>query len=202
METAPENLLLPREVFLSAGVHIGTHVKNKEMEYFIYKVRNDGLYILDVEKMNERIKIAAKYLSRIDPPKVLVVSSKRYGRTPVLKFAELMSAKTVVGRFPSGTLTNPVCETYIEPDVLIVTDPLADTQAVEEASIMGIPVLALCSTDNSTSNVDLVIPLNNKGRRALAVVYWLLCREIKRIRNEIPPEGDLEASIDEFESVM
>lgn len=202
METAPENLLLPREVLLSAGVHIGTHVKNKEMEYFIYKVRNDGLYILDVEKMNERIKVAAKFLSRIDPSKVLVVSSKRYGRTPVLKFCEVMNAKSMVGRFTSGTLTNPGCGTYTEPEVLIVTDSLADTQAVEEASIMGIPVIALSSTDNSTSNVDLVIPLNNKGRRALAVVYWLLCREIKRTKSEITPEGDLEVSIDEFESVM
>ena len=202
METAPENLLLPRDALLSAGVHIGTHVKNKEMEYFIYKVRNDGLYILDVEKMNERVKVAAKFLSRIDPSKLLVVSSKRYGRTPVLKFCELINARSMVGRFPSGTLTNPACGTYTEPEALIVTDPLADTQAVEEASIMGIPVIALCSTDNSTTNVDLVIPLNNKGRRALAVVYWLLCREVKRVKNEISPEGDLETSIDEFESVM
>ena len=195
-----EELLLPRDLLLSAGVHIGTRIKAKEMEPFIYKVRNDGLYILDVERMNERIKVAAKFLSRIEPSKLLVVSSKRYGRTPVLKFCELTGAKPIVGRFTSGTLTNPRCETYTEPEALLVTDPMADSQAVKEVSIVGIPVVAFCSTDNSPSNVDLVIPLNNKGRRALAVAYWLLCREIKRERNEIPPGGDLEVSIEEFET--
>ena len=197
-----ENLLLPREVLLSAGVHIGTRVKNKDMERFVYKVRNDGLYILDVEKTNERIKVAAKFLSRIDPSKILVVSSKRYGRTPVQKFCELIGAKMMVGRFTSGTLTNPQSGTYVEPEVLIVTDPLADIQALDEASTMGIPVVAFCSTDNTPANIDLVIPLNNKGRRALAVAYWLLCREIKREKKEIPPEGDLNISIDDFESTV
>lgn len=202
MDASDENLLLPRDFLLSAGVHIGTHMKNKDMEPFIYKVRNDGLYILDVEKMNERIKVAAKLISRSDPSKLLVVSSKRYGRTPVLKFCEIVGSKPLVGRFPSGTLTNPSCGTYVEPEAVVVTDPLADAQVVEEARIMGIPVIGLCSTDNSTSNLDLVIPLNNKGRRALAVLYWLICREIKRLRNEIPPNGELEVSIDEFESVL
>jgi small subunit ribosomal protein S2 len=202
LDVAVENLLLPREVLLSAGVHIGTRVKNKDMGRFIYKVRNDGLYILDMEKMNDRIKAAGKFFSRVDPSKLLVVSSKRYGRTPVEKFCGLIGAKMMVGRFTSGTLTNPRCGTYTEPEVLLVTDPLADMQALEEASTMGIPVVALCSTDNSSANVDLVIPLNNKGRRALAVAYWLLCREIKREKKEIPPEGDLAVSIDDFESSM
>jgi len=197
-----EDLLLPRDVLLSAGVHIGTRIKTKEMEPFIYKVRNDGLYILDVEKMNERIKVAAKFLSRVNPSKLLVVSSKRYGRVPVLKFCELTGATPIVGRFTSGTLTNPRCETYIEPEALLATDPTADAQAVSEASIVGIPVVAFCSTDNTSSNVDLVIPLNNKGRRSLAVAYWLLCREVKRERNEIPPDGDLEVPIEEFETPL
>lgn len=197
-----EELLLSRDVLLSAGVHIGTRIKTKEMQPFIYKVRNDGLYILDVEKMNERIKVAAKFLSRFNPPKLLVVSSKRYGRVPVLKFCEFTGATPIVGRFTSGTLTNPLCETYLEPDVLLATDPLADAQAVSEASIVGIPVVAFCSTDNTSSNVDLVIPLNNKGRRSLAVAYWLLCREVKRVRNEIPPDGDLEVPIEEFETPL
>lgn len=199
---AVEDLLLPREVLLSAGVHIGTRIKNKDIERFIYKVRNDGLYILDVEKINERIKVVAKFISRIEPSKVLVVSSKRYGRIPVLKFCELTGTKPIVGRFTSGTLTNPRCETYIEPEALLVTDPLADAQAVREASIVGIPVVAFCSTDNSPSNIDLVIPMNNKGRRALAVAYWLLCREVLRERNEIPSEGDLEVPIDQFETLL
>ena len=197
-----ENLLLPQEVLLSAGVHIGTRVKTKDMEPYIYKVRPDGLFVLDVDKMNERIKVAAKFLSRLDLSKVVVASSKRYGRTPVRKFCELTGAVPMVGRFTSGTFTNPAFSGYFEPVVVVVTDALADDQIVDEAAAIGVPVVALCSTDNSLSNVDLIIPVNNKGRRSLAIAYWLLAREVKRERNELPPDGDLPVSIDEFETPL
>ncbi|MFQ6053504.1 MAG: 30S ribosomal protein S2 [Candidatus Bathyarchaeia archaeon] len=197
-----EELLLPQEILLSAGVHIGTRVKTKDMEPYIYRVRPDGLFVLDMEKMNERIKVAAKFLSRLDLPKVVVASSKRYGRTPVLKFCELTGATPQVGRFTSGTFTNPAYSGYFEPVAVVVTDALADDQIVDEAAAIGVPVVAFCSTDNSLSNVDLVIPLNNKGRRALAIAYWLLCREVKRERNELPPDSDLPVPIDDFETPL
>ncbi|RLI07937.1 30S ribosomal protein S2 [Candidatus Bathyarchaeota archaeon] len=197
-----ENLLLPQEVLLSAGVHIGTRVKTRDMEPYIYKVRPDGLFVLDMEKMNERIKVAAKFLSRLDLSKVVVASSKRYGRTPVRKFCELTGAVPMVGRFTSGTFTNPAFSGYFEPVAVVVTDALADDQIVDEAAAIGVPVVALCSTDNSLSNVDLIIPVNNKGRRSLAIAYWLLAREVKRERNELPPDGDLPVSIDEFETPL
>jgi small subunit ribosomal protein S2 len=195
-----ENLLLPQEVLLSAGVHIGTRVKTKDMEPFIYKVRPDGLFVLDMEQMNERIKIVSRFLSRMDPSKVVVASSKRYGRTPVEKFCEVIGAHAAIGRFTSGTFTNPQFADFFEPVAIIVTDALADQQIVEEASQIGIPVISLCSTDNSLSNVDLVIPVNNKGRRSLAIVYWLLAREILREKGTLPTSGEFGASIDDFET--
>lgn len=197
-----ENLLLPQEVLLSAGVHIGTRVKMKDMEQYIYKVRPDGLFVLDVEKMNERIKVAARFLARFDLSKVVVASSKRYGRMPVRRFCELTGAVPMVGRFTSGTFTNPAFSGYFEPAAVVVTDALADDQIVEEASAIGVPVVAFCSTDNTLSNVDLIIPVNNKGRRSLAVVYWLLGRELKRERNELPIDGDLSVTIDDFETPL
>lgn len=197
-----EDLLLPQEILLSAGVHIGTRVKTRDMEPYIYKVRPDGLFVLDMEKMNERIKVAAKFLSRLDLSKVVVTSLKRYGRTPVERFCELAGAVPQTGRFTSGTFTNPAFPGYFEPVAAVVTDALADEQIVREAAAIGVPVVALCSTDNSLSNVDLIIPVNNKGRRSLAIAYWLLCREIKRERNELPPDGDLPVSIDEFETPL
>ena len=195
-----DELLLPREQLLSAGVHIGTRIKMKPMEKYIFKVRPDGLFVLDVEKMCEKIKVAAKFLSRFKPSKILVVSSKRYGSKPVEKFCEITGAKPIVGRFTSGTLTNPSFSKYLEPDVIVVTDPTADSQAVDEASRVGIPVVALCSTDNLPTNVDLVIPVNNKGRKSLAMVYWLLCRQVLRERGDIPPDGELEVPLEEFET--
>ena len=197
-----ENLLLPQEVLLSAGVHIGTRVKMKDMERYIYKVRPDGLFVLDVEKMNERIKVAARFLARFDLSKVVVASSKRYGRMPVRRFCELTGAVPMVGRFTSGTFTNPAFSGYFEPVAVVVTDALADDQIVEEASAVGVPVVAFCSTDNTLANVDLIIPVNNKGRRSLAVVYWLLGRELKRERNELPIDGELSVTIDDFETPL
>lgn len=203
METqSTENLLLPQEVLLSAGVHIGTKVKTRDMMPYIYKVRPDGLYVLDMEKMNARIMVAAKFLARIDLSKVAIASSKRYGRTPVLKFCDVTGAKPMIGRFTSGTFTNPNFSDFFEPVSVVVTDALADDQIVEEASAMGVPVIAFCSTDNSISNIDLVIPVNNKGRRSLAIAYWLLARQVKRELNEVSPDGDFPVSIDEFESAL
>ena len=195
-----ENLLLPQEVLLSAGVHIGTRVKTKDMEPFIYKVRPDGLYVLDMEQMNERIKVVAKFLSRMNLSKVVVASSKRYGKSPVEMFCETVGCKAFTGRFTSGTFTNPVYSGFFEPITVIVTDSLADDQIVIEASQCGVPVIALASTDNSKSNVDLIIPMNNKGRRALAIAFWLIAREILKERKELPASGEMRYSIDDFET--
>ena len=198
-ETQEEELLLPQEELLSAGVHIGTKMKTKDMEPFIYRVRPDGLFVLDVKKTNERIKVAAKFLARFEPSKIAVVAARLYAREPVRKFCEVTGAIPVVGRFVPGSLSNPLYPRRIEPDVVVVSDPRADSQAVRESTSLGIPVVALCSTDNNFSNIDLVIPTNNKGRRALAIIYWLLARQFLREKGEIPPDGDLPIPIEEFE---
>ena len=194
-----EELLLPQEELLSAGVHIGTKMKTKDMEPFIYRVRPDGLFVLDVKKTNERIKVAAKFLARFEPSKIAVVAARLYAREPVRKFCEVTGAIPVVGRFVPGSLSNPLYPRRIEPDVVMVSDPRADSQAIRESTILGIPVVALCSTDNNFSNIDLVIPTNNKGRRALAIIYWLLARQFLREKGEIPPDGDLPIPVEEFE---
>ena len=171
------DLLIPVEDYLSAGVHIGTQQKTKDMERFIHRVRDDGLYVLDVSKTDGRIRTAASFLADYDPEQVLVTSSRQYGRFPAEKFADAIGARARTGRFIPGTLTNPKYAGYIEPDVVVVTDPIGDAQAVKEAITVGIPVIAMCDSNNQVSNVDLVIPTNNKGRRALSVVYWLLANE-------------------------
>jgi len=194
-----EDLLLPQDTLLSAGVHIGTRMRTKDMEQFIYRVRADGLFVLDVKKTDERIRVAAKFLARFDPSKIVAVAGRLYGQSPVEKFCEVVGATPIVGRFIPGMLSNPLYPNRLEPSVIILSDPKADVQAVKEAASIGIPVIALCSTDNDFSFVDLVIPTNNKGRRALAVIYWLLARQILRERGEIPPDGDLSQTIEDFE---
>jgi len=197
---AGEELLLPRDTLLSAGIHIGTRMKTKDMEQFIYRVRPDGLFVLDVKKTDDRIRVVAKFLSKFEPAKIASAAARLYAHEPVRKFCELTGATPIVGRFIPGLLSNPLYPNRIEPEVLIVSDPRADFQAVKEASSAGIPVIALCSTDNEFSGVDLVIPTNNKGRRALAVIYWLLARQLLRERGELPQDKDLPLTIEDFEA--
>ncbi len=194
-----EELLLPQDTLLSAGIHIGTRMKTKDMAPFIYRMRPDGLFVLDVKKTDERIRIAAKFLARFEPSKIIAVAARLYGREPVKRFSEVTKATPIVGRFIPGVLSNPLYAERVEPNVVIVSDPKADLQAVKEAGALGIPVIALCSTDNEFTGVDLVIPTNNKGRRALAVIYWLLARQLLRERGELPPDGSPTLSIDDFE---
>jgi small subunit ribosomal protein S2 len=204
-ETAPqeqvqEELLLPRDTLLSAGIHIGTRIKTLDMAPFIYRVRPDGLFVLDVKKTDDRIRVAAKFLARFEPAKIAVAAARLYAQEPIKKFCEVTGATPIIGRFIPGQLSNPQYTKRIEPEVIVVSDPRADAQAVKEASKVGIPIIALCSTDNEFAGVDLVIPTNNKGRRALAVVFWLLARQVLRERGELAADKNPALTIEDFEA--
>jgi len=188
------------ETYMTAGVHIGTRQKTADMTKYIYKVRNDGLYIIDVNKTDERVQLAARFISKFKPENVLVVSVRQYGQQPIRKLGEFTNIQVLAGRFRPGTLTNPNAKGYLEPELLIVTDPLADAQALREARNVGIPVVALCDTNNETKHVDVIIPTNNKGRRALALVYWLLTREVQKVKGKIDAYDDFKPEVEEFEA--
>ncbi|MBI4361771.1 MAG: 30S ribosomal protein S2 [Euryarchaeota archaeon] len=188
--------LVPQDDYLAAGVHIGTPQKTKDMKRFIFKVRSDGLFVLNIQHTDEKIRAAAKLLARFTPGKILAVSSRQYGFLPVEKFSQATGAGHIVKRFIPGTLTNPAYARYSEYDILIATDPIGDAQAISEAVNIGIPIIATCHTNNSTQNIDLVIPTNNKGRKALALIYWLLAREL--LKEKGTPE--FPHKVEEFEA--
>ncbi len=195
-------LLIPEDVYLTSGVHIGTQQKSADMKEFIFKVRTDGLYVLDVKKTDERIRIAAKFLARFDPARILIVSARQYGQKPAKVFGKTVGAMVTAGRFVPGSLTNPILPKFIEPEVLFVTDPAADEQALKEALNVGIPIVGICDANNETKYVDLVIPSNNKGRRALATVYWLLTREVMKARGQLASDDDFKMTVEEFEASL
>ena len=190
--------LVPPDEYLAAGVHIGTQVKTGDMKRFIYKVRPDGLYVLDIRILDERLKLAGKLLARYNPSKVLVVAARQYAYKPITMFSKVTGADYVIGRFVPGTLTNPAIKEYREPDIVLVTDPTIDAQAVKEATDIGIPVIALCDSNNSVANVDFVIPTNNKGRKALALIYWIMAREVLRNRGFT----EFTYSVEDFEAEL
>ncbi|MBN2127060.1 MAG: 30S ribosomal protein S2 [Candidatus Diapherotrites archaeon] len=201
-ETNPEeNMLVLTEKYLKTGSHIGTKFKSGDMKKFIFKTRKDGLKVLDIPVIDERIKIAAKFIAKHTdkPEEIVVVSRKLYGHTPSQQFAKLIGAHFITGRFVPGTFTNSSSRRFIEPKMIIITEPESDGQAIKEANIIRVPVIALCSTNNSFKDTDLVIPVNNKGRKSLALVYWLLAREYFKEKGIQINEKDFEEKLELFE---
>jgi small subunit ribosomal protein S2 len=201
-DTQPGELLVPEDTYLTSGVHIGTQQKSASMRRFVYKVRYDGLHVLDIRETDRRIRLAAKFLASFPGEKVLAVSQRQYGQKPVRVFAKAVGAVSYSERFVPGCLTNPNLAEYIEPKVLLVTDPATDQQALSEAVSIGIPVIGLCDVNNETRNVDLVIPANNKGRVALATLYWLLAREVLKARGGEAAEAPYPLTIEDFQAAL
>jgi small subunit ribosomal protein S2 len=197
----PETVISEKMLF-STGIRVGTLVKTKAMAQFVSRTTPDGLHYIDISKTLARIETAARFISRADISKVVVYSAREYGKTPVEKFCELTGAIPITGRFMPGTFTNPLYPHHIDPEIVVVTDPALDTQAVEEASKMGIPVVAICDTDNVTSKVDLVIPANNRGRKALAAVFWLLARALLIRTGRLTADQPMKYTIEDFESKL
>ncbi len=190
--------LVPLDVYERHAVHIGTNQKSADMKQFLDTMQQDssGLHLIDVHQTDSRIRVVAKFLSNYESQRVLVVSARQYGQRPARKFAQAIGAKHIVGRFIPGTLTNPRLRTYIEPEIIMVTDPAADSQALNEAVKSGLPVVAICDANNRLRNVDLALPANNKGRRSLALVYWLLSREILKSRGTVSTDMEWELAED------
>jgi small subunit ribosomal protein S2 len=196
-----EELLAHQSDYLEAGIHIATKTKSPGMKKFIYKTRDDGLYLLDLKTIDSRIRVTARMIASYEPKDVIVTASRIYAIVPAQKFAEIIGANFIKGRVTPGIFTNPNREDFIEPKLILISDSRNEKQAINEACKVNMPIIALSDTDNSTKFIDLVIPVNNRGRRALAFVYFLLAREVLREKGALTDEfkytvSDFEAKVE------
>ena len=201
-EEQKQTNLVETDRYLNTGAHIGTKFKSGDMRRYIYKVRKDGLNVLDVQTLDERLMYAAKFIANYKGEKVVVVSRKVYGQTPAKTFAEAIGATMIAGRFIPGAFTNPGSNRFIEPSIVIVTDPEADSQAIKEATRVRVPVVGLASTNNSLRNLDLVVPINNKGKKSLALGFWILAKEVLKARGDIKNDAAFSKTPEDFEYKM
>lgn len=196
--TEEQELLIPNDDYLKSGIHIGTKFRTKHMENFIYKTRPDGLSVLNIQSIDSRISLAAKFLQKFQPEDILVVSRRENGWKPVKLFAKATGTKFFAGRYPPGVMTNSQLKDFVEAKVMIVTDAWPDKNAIADALRIGIPVIALCDTNNQANGIDLVVPCNNKGKKSLGLVYWLLAREYLKANGAIKKRADFQFSLEDF----
>jgi len=193
-----KELLIANDEYLKAGIHIGTKFKTKYMADFIFKTRPDGLSVLNIQQIDKRIRLMINLMSYYEPEDIIIVCRRENGWRPIEILGEVTGIRTFAGRYPPGILTNSNLRNYTEAKLIVVVDPWPDKNAVNDALKIGIPVIGLCDTNNQSNNMDLIVPCNNKGRKSLGLLFYLVTKNYAINKGILKSEKDLKFSLEDF----
>lgn len=184
---------------LATGVHIGKKNINYQMKNYLWKRRADGIHLINLQKTWEKLMLAARVIVTVEnPADVWVVTGKDKAQRSVLKYAKYTNSSALPGRFTPGTFTNQIQDKFVEPRLLVVSDPRTDHQPLKESSYVGIPTIAFVNTDSPLRYVDIAIPCNIDGKQAIGLMWWFLAREVLYLRNTITRGNPWDVMVDLF----
>ena len=191
------NTLVPVEEYLTAGVHIGTKYKNAYTEKYIHRCRADGLKIMDTDIIDAKLKVLINFLSRYDPSEIVIMGRRENNKKPVSMFSKIIGCDIFINRYLPGKLTNASMDKFKEYKVVIVCDPMTDKNILKEAFELGIFTVGFCDTNNKTNMLDLVVPINNKGKKSMGIAFYLLAKHYL-VNKGILKEKDFTYVLDDF----
>jgi len=169
-------LLIPLDDYVKTGIHLGTRVITPDMKKFVYRRRADSIGVLNTSLIDEHIKKAVDFISKYSPEEIVLICKRESGWQAAVLFGKATGVKVFTKKYPAGMMTNTQLETFYEPELVIVTDPWVDRNALNDALKTGKKVVMLADTNNFIRKADHIIHCNNKGGKSLGLVYYLLAR--------------------------